>query len=192
MEIFQLKDNIVTFHPQALTLKPFKALWDRDKTKTKKNAVEDLSFVYFYTDYKSEFSDILEDDLRAIEVQRIVISRDKWEFDEQIKEACMLYDKLQETLSSKLLVSARKGVQKIKDFIESIDLNERDKSNKYVMNPSSLQKTINELGSTVAGLKKLEDIVKKEQAEDSRIRGGGEVGMFEDPDDDLKEVIDGA
>ncbi|MCT4631294.1 MAG: hypothetical protein N4A76_00990 [Firmicutes bacterium] len=192
MELFQLKDNVVTFHPQALTLKPFKALWDRDRSKTKKNAIEELSFVYFVMDWKSEFADILDFKTRAEEVRKIVISKEKWELDDKVREACEFYDRLQQTLSMKLLAAARVGIEKIESFLHNVDIEERDRNGKLIHNPTSIQKTINEMGQTVSGLKKLEDIVKKEQAEDSRIRGGGEVGMFEDPDDDLLDTISGS
>ena len=55
MNLFGLDNGRVTYTPEALTIKEFKDLWDRDKSAHKEMAVEDLSYVFYMTDYKSVY-----------------------------------------------------------------------------------------------------------------------------------------
>jgi len=45
MKLFKYEGYEVKVAPEALTLKPFKKLWDRDKSKTKEKAFMELSFL---------------------------------------------------------------------------------------------------------------------------------------------------
>jgi len=41
MNIFQIENNIVVPTPQALLIKDFKTIWDRDKSKKKEQAIKE-------------------------------------------------------------------------------------------------------------------------------------------------------
>jgi len=46
--------------PEILLVREFKALLDRDKTKTKTRATKELTYIYLALDWKSPYCDYLE------------------------------------------------------------------------------------------------------------------------------------
>ena len=70
MNLFEMNNGVLQIQPEAYALEPFKALWTRDKTKNKDNAIKELSFIYFMVDFTSDFADILEDSIREVEVKK--------------------------------------------------------------------------------------------------------------------------
>ena len=55
MNLFTVENQRVTASPEALTIKEFKALWDRDSSKHKETAIEEFAYVFFMSDYKSVY-----------------------------------------------------------------------------------------------------------------------------------------
>ena len=48
MRILDIKNGKLEITPEALGLKYFKTLWDRDKSKDKTKAYNDILYVYYY------------------------------------------------------------------------------------------------------------------------------------------------
>ena len=55
MNLFDLKGLVVTAHPEALLVPEFKTIWEDDDSEDKAQALRELSFVYFMSDYKSPY-----------------------------------------------------------------------------------------------------------------------------------------
>ena len=178
MRLLELDGTRVIPSPECLQIKPFKKIWERDKSKNKEVAKAELAFVYFFRSFQSEFSSILEDDDRQTEVLKI-LDYDK-EPDEVVYEACDIYLEAQSTVSSELLMSARKGVEKVKQFFNTVNLNERDKNGRPVFDADKFNRTLSNLANTVKSLTELESLVLREQEIKSEMKGGREKAMFED------------
>jgi len=178
MEILDIKNNVAVIHPAALQIPCFKTLWIRDKSKTKSKALQELSYIYFVADYKSDFSDIIDEKERKEEVSKLFDIKE----DEDIKKCIDFYKDRQQTISMHLLQAAKSGVNKIKQYIETVDLTELDDKGKPVHDVSKLNMIIAKLGDTIEGIRKLEEIVSKEIEDNTRVRGGNELAMFENPD----------
>lgn len=177
MELFELKNNDVVVHPAAYTLTPFIPIV---KQRSKKKVMKELAYIYFMADYKSDFSDLLDEKERSEEVKEVLDLPDTWTPSEDVKNAMIFYKERQMTPSMHLLESTLKFVEKIKKFYDELDLNERDERGKPLHNVQQLQKGASEIGDLTDSLKKLREAVAKEIEEASRVRGGGEVGHFED------------
>ena len=48
MKLFKFEGYKVIIEPEALLLKPFRLIWERDKKETKEKAINELGFVYFF------------------------------------------------------------------------------------------------------------------------------------------------
>ena len=63
MNVFNY-DNVNKYldlnEPEMLLIREFKALLDRDKTKTKTRATKELTYIYLALDWKSPYSNYLE------------------------------------------------------------------------------------------------------------------------------------
>ena len=54
MKLLKYEGYKLTFEPEILTLKVFKRLYIRDKTKDKSRFIQELGLIYFYVDPRSE------------------------------------------------------------------------------------------------------------------------------------------
>lgn len=176
MNLFNLENNKVTFTPEALTIKEFKALWDRDVSKTKENAVEDLAYVFFVTDYKSVYK-AYDDEARSEKVIKDVITQKKWTRDKAIEAAIARYDELQQTPSMGVLQDAEAALSKIRHYFRNVDVSD-DETGKAT---SALINNVKAIGDLLKGLQSLRELVEKEINETTRVRGQGRLGMRETP-----------
>lgn len=181
MELFEIKDDQVTVAPGALMLAPFAALWKRDKTKGKRKAMAELSAVFFYADYKSDFSEIPDPKEKLETVRGFIIGMSTdWEPDDIFNKAVIFYRERQQTVSTVILDDAKHAIGKISKFLRDVDLNDKDEHGKFIYDVKKINDTIGGLPKTVETIAALERTVKKElQAKDS-LRGGHEKALMED------------
>lgn len=181
MELFEIKDDLVTFSPQALSLKPFKALWDKDKSKGKKKAIAELSAVYYYADYKSDFAEILDPQAKLETIQTVIVDLPKdWKPDSKFDEAVEFYKERQQTVTTILYDDAKSAIAKISSFLRDVDLQEKDDRDNFVHDIKKINDVIGGLPKTVETISKLEDLVKKEIQQNNTLRGGHSKNTFED------------
>lgn len=184
MKLFKLDlhTHQVIIDEEALILKPFKALVDRDETEDKRVALAELSFVWFFTDFKSSYLDITEEEDRIQAVMGdIPYLPEGWQPDELVFEAIAFYRKRSYTIGMELLEAGKVGVQKIINWFHEVDLNEREeRTNKFIHDVSKIQKTIKEIPGTLRDLRAAEKEVQLELTQKSQLRGSGEKKPFED------------
>lgn len=181
MQLFEIKNDIVSFADETYLLKPFSAIIDRDKSKGKTIAKAELAAVFFFSDYKSDFSTILDEDEKLKLVKSYIIGMaEDWKPDKLFYDAVEFYKERQKTLSIKLLESARKGVDKISKYLENVDLDKVDKQGKLLFNAKQFSDTIKGAGDMTESLTKLEDQVKKEIQEKKNNFGSRNKNTFED------------
>ena len=178
MELFELKDYQVTFSPQALLLKPFKNLWDRDKSKDKERAVQELSYVWFMSDYKSDFSDILDPDEKNDAVTSSCITIKDWKADKLVGDALDFYRERNETIASRMLEGALIYANKVDQWFREVDLFEEDTKGNPKYDVKKGNDILKDLGKTVESLKQLQDVVRKEKDINNKLRGDRNKGMY--------------
>jgi hypothetical protein len=181
MNLFEYDKKLI-IHPEAYLLIPFRDILKADKTKNKDKAMKELAYVYYFCDYNSDFSNVLDEADRIVEIKAALELSDQWQPSDLVLKAIKFYRDRQRTPSMHLLETALNFTEKIKNFYDDIDLYEKDKSGKYIHNIVQLQKSMSELPSQVDTIKKLKEVVEKEIGEASSVRGGKEVGIYEDPE----------
>lgn len=179
MQLFSLRKNIVYTDPKALLIKQFKDVWDKDKSKDKKLASKELAYIYFIQDWGSAYANYSEDEKHDILKFDLELPED-WEPDHVVKTALKKYDELQQTPSMKYAKSVNKAFWDMLAYFDKIDWDERDNRGQAVYKHSEVSKVMGESGKLMDSIKKLDDMVRKEKSE-GRIKGGEELGLFEDP-----------
>lgn len=176
MNLFTLDNGRVKFSPEALTIKEFKEIWNKDSSKTKEQATEELAYVFYMSDYKSPY---LSYDLSAREYKIItdVITKKGWKADDRIKAAITKYEELQNTPSMGLLKDAETALDKIRYYFKNVDVTE-DENGAATKN---LISNVEKLGGVIKGLTLLREMVDKEVSDNKRIRGQGTIGLREIP-----------
>lgn len=168
--------------PEILLIKEFKALLDRDKTKTKTRATKELTYIYLALDWKSPYNQYSEHERHDEAINDSGLTES--EFNDPIfREACRKYRALQDSNKSiKLLEAAKKATDQFIEYFDTVvDLNERDINGKPIFPAEKVMKEVSRLHEVHEELVTLEAQVKKELTEQSTIRAGATEGF--DPGD---------
>ncbi len=181
MNLFDLKNGVVVISPEGLLIPEFKALWDEDKTKDKEKALQQLSYVYFISDYKSPYVASYDAHLLLSVVARDFMKDESYDPNHMVLAAIDKYKKLQDTPSMKLLIAAVKTVNNLSTYLEHIDLQERDNAGRPVYKPNDVSTSLSKIGSIVESLKKVREQVERETVQIGQLRGQRKKGNREDP-----------
>lgn len=155
----------------------FKKLIQRDKDRSDR----EFTYIYLAICWKSPYANYSEQERHQAALKDAHITEEEWN-DPDFRAACRKYRSLQESNRYvRLLQSAELVTDKIIDYFNNIDLEERDEqSGKYVNKVSDIQKAMKEAADQIETLKQIEALVKKELTEQSQIRGGAVEGFMPD------------
>jgi hypothetical protein len=170
MGLFDYKDYKVVIHPDAIAIPAFKKIWDRDKTKEKHKATQELSYIYFVNDFKSPYSVWPEEDRRAKVIADFIKDPD-WKMDPELKMAEAEYNEFQQTYSMRFLQSARGLADKLTAYFEEVDFHAVDDRGKPLYSATDAVRNLKEVGNVIESLDKVENKVKKEIETKTNIRG---------------------
>ena len=168
--------------PEILLIKEFKALSDKDKTKTKTQLWKELTYIYLAIDWKSPYSQYLEQERHEEALNDSGLTEQEFN-DPVFREACRKYKALQNSNKSiQLLNAAKTATDKFIEYFENIvDLNDRDQNGKPIYTAEKVMKEVAQLSKVHEQLKILEAQVKQEMEISSGTRAGVQKGF--DPGD---------
>ncbi len=183
-KLFDIQAGKITISEESLAIPPFKVLWDRDKTKTKDRATREISFVAFLCDYKSPYFEAYPEDQRLKVLKGDFLGDEDYELDELLENAIERYKEFRETTNTRLLRAGKFAADQLTDWFFGVNLNKKDREGRFEYTASDVSRNLKEIGGIVKSLDMLERQVQKEQLEQSRARGGSEIGDYEIPDED--------
>jgi hypothetical protein len=180
MRLFSFNDNKIDISPEAFALKAFRAIWNRDKSAKKERALQEFGFIYFMCDPRSNYSYFDNDTDRADEIRKDEGLDKKWKPDSLVDEAMELYKKNTQTTSSILLDRSRKAADNLGKKLAKIDLDALDNNGKPVYTIQSMAAALKLIPDVVKNIIDTEELVGKELAEKTDMRGGREKKIGED------------
>jgi len=169
----------MTIDPEAILLKPFKVIYDRDKSPTKELAMQELGYIYFFCDPRSDYQSVINPEERKKEIILGEGLPSRWEPDAQVKEAMQFYSSFR-PISSALLEDTMIAVDKVRAFLRDIDLYATDDKGKPLYTINSVTAAIKLIPSLVKDLHEAEKMIKSEILSSNKARGSVEKTMFED------------
>lgn len=176
MRLFRFEGYKLNISEEALALKPFRNIWNRDKTESKEKAIMELGYVYFMEDPRSDYQYIIDREERSRAIMEGEGLRDTWKPDRTVLEAMSLYSSFK-TTSVLLLEDTRAMIdgyrKKIRSLTESMDDME-------VKETKSLGDIIKLIPSMVKDLDEAEKAVTKELTQSDKVRGAQEKSIYED------------
>tara|TARA_R110000744_G_scaffold37336_2_gene85632 strand:- start:108 stop:647 length:540 start_codon:yes stop_codon:yes gene_type:complete len=178
MALFDLKNGNIVLNPESLALPGFREIWKKDKTKGKDKATREISYVYFMCDYMSPYA-VYPNTRRKDVIIKDYIQDEEWKETEDVKLAMERYLDFQETHTMRLMRAAKGASDKLAGYFETIDFLKVDDNGKPIYTAKDVAVNLEKVGNIVDSLDKLETRIKKEVRTDSRVRGGGEIGMYE-------------
>lgn len=178
MRLFVYEGYKVIIAPEALMLKPFKALWSRDRTRDKNKAMTEFAYIYFWADPRSEYQYIVDDDDRAEAVKEGLGLSAKWKPDKDILAAISLYQSFT-TTAALLLQDTRYAVDKLRQLLRDINLDDKDKNGKPIYTLNVITSTIKQVPALVRDLDTAEQFLNEQLRESESARGNTEMGIMD-------------
>ena len=179
MKLFRYEGYKLHISEEAFVLKPFKELWNRDKSKNKDKALQELAYVYFMCDPRSDYQYIVDEDDRAKAIKEGEGIDSKWKPDNKVIMAMEFYKQFK-PVSALLLEDTRGAVDKLRQLLRNIDLTEVDDKGKPIYTLNTVTATIKQIPSLVKDLDEAEKAIAKEIMESDKVRGAQEKSMYED------------
>ena len=179
MKLFRYEGYKLHISEEAFVLKPFKEIWNRDKSKNKDKALQELGYIYFMSDPRSDYQYIVDEEERAKAIKEGEGIDSKWKPDNKVIEAMKFY-KTFKPVSALLLEDTRIAVDKLRQLLRNIDLTEVDDKGKPIYTLNTITATIKQIPSLVKDLDEAEKAIAKEIMESDKVRGAQEKSMYED------------
>lgn len=162
MKLFKLENWKVEISPEALTITDFKNLVKRDKSRSKENAINELAFIFFFCDSRSDYLYIDDPSERMESIKTDLSLPKKWKPDDLVTKAMETYLKLSVTVFSVALDDIRVAIRKITQNLRDADYKNMDAGD---INKST--SSIKQVGPLLKEFKTLEREVLAEIEEES-------------------------
>lgn len=179
MRLLKYEGYNLTFEPELLTLKVFKKLHTRDKTKDKSKFIQELGYIYFMIDPRSDYQYITDLEERSKAIIEGEGLPNNWKIDSLLQEAMDYYSAFKST-SALLLEDTRVAVDKLRKQLRDINLSALDDKGKPIYTLNVVTSTIKQIPSLVKDLDEAEKTLAKEMIQNERVRGSVEKSMYED------------
>ena len=179
IRLFHYEGYNVSVDPEALLLIPFKRLWDRDKSKDKSIAQQELAYIYFMSDPRSDCQYIVDEEQRSAEITQALGMPSKWKPDTYVDAALKYYESFKPS-SAGLLEDTRIAVNKLRQLLRNIDLEAVDDKGKPIYTLNTVTATIKQIPSLVKDLDEAERTLSKDIIQEAKARGSQSKSLMED------------
>ena len=178
MKLLKYEGYNLTFEPEILTLRVFKRLFMRDKTKDKSRFLQELGYIYFMLDPRSDYMYITDNEERSKAIIEGEGLPDTWKVDSALQDAMEYYKSFRPT-SALLLEDTRIAVDKVREFLRTVDLTAEDEKGKPKHTIQSVTTAIKQIPQLAKDLAEAEKALAKEIEEQSKARGNSEMSLFD-------------
>lgn len=180
MKLFKYEGFKVVISEEALLVKEFKSIWNRDKSKDKNLALQELGYVYFMCDPRSDFMDTIDKEERSNQIIQREGMNPKWKPDELIDRAMDVYLSFVPA-SATLLQSTKSFMLRLADKLDRIDFDSTDDNGRPIYTIDKGVTAAKAVLPLVKELNKAERELHKDLTQEDRgVRGSREKSMFED------------
>lgn len=176
IKLFKYEGYKLNISEEALLLKPFKEIWQRDKSKNKDKALQELGYVYFISDPRSDYQYLVDEEERSKAIKEGEGINSKWKPDKLVLDAIAFYKSFKPT-SALLLEDTRAMVNGYRLKLKQITA---DMSNLDIKEIKDLGAVIKQIPSLIKDLDEAEKALNSELKTSGRMRGSGEKTLFED------------
>ena len=181
IRLFKYEGYEVTVEPEALMLVPFKAVYGRDKHRDKSMAKQELAYIYFMGDPRSDYQYLADPEVRSQEIIKGLGMPENWKPDKVVAGALAFYESFK-PISAGLLEDTRYVVEKLRQELRDMDFNERDDKGKPVHTLQSITATLKQIPGLAKDLDEAERTLSKDIIAEAKARGSQSKSLLEDED----------
>lgn len=177
MKLIQVSNYELKIADEALLVRPFRKLWNQDRTLKKELFYKQMSVIFYTYSPSSNYSYIVDERERMKEVlsqEGITDFHPTTDF----KEAVEIYKKLTRTPSTELLADVRLTIDKVRQALNSVDFSDLEEKDK-VSALNTVTSVVGKIPKLVKDLADAEKAVTKELEETTNARGSQELTVFD-------------
>lgn len=174
IKLFKYEGYKIVISEEAFALKPFRQIWQRDRTINKDKAIMELGFIYFFCDPRSDYQYLVDEKERMEAIKEGEGLSNKWQPDKTVTEAMSFYMSFK-PLSALLLEDTRFMVDKYRKRLKAQEFDELE-----IKDLKEAGALIKQIPSLVRDLNEAEKALNSEIKNSGRMRGSGEKTIFED------------
>lgn len=179
IRLFKYEGYEVTIEPEALMLSPFKDIYKRDKRRDKSMAKQELAYIYFMGDPRSDYQYLVDEVVRSEEIIKGLGMPEGWKPDAKVERALRFYESFK-PMSAGLLEDTRALVNKLREELRTLDFNKLDDKGKPVYTLNSITATIKQIPGLVKDLDEAERSLSKDIIAEANARGSQSKALLED------------
>lgn len=180
MKLFKFENWKLVITEEALLVRAFSVIWNRDKSKSKDRALQEFGIMYFLTDPRSDYMFITDDEDRLATIKKQEGLPDSWTIDAPLQTAIDTYKKLTQTTASLLLEDTRALIDKVRQQMKEIDLTKTDDKGKPIYTLNTITSTIKQIPQLSKDLREAEEALARELDEVGIMRGQKAKKILED------------
>lgn len=166
MGIFRIKDNKVIIDPILLTIPEFKSIWERDTTKDKSIAEQELLYTFFMSEQKKDSNPYIDysESTKSESIIKDHVKIKDWKPDGLVIRAIEKNIEFQErgNGSLRMLNSLKKSRENLINFFNNLDIEQTDDKGKPIYKPAEILKAMKEAEGAISTIEALEEKVKRE------------------------------
>lgn len=180
MQLFQLKNYNVVFEPITMMIDEFKAI--ADKNKNDALTLKEMSFIWFFTDIRSDFQNVIDEHERTIEIQKSISLPNDWKPSKEVLNAIDYYREYSKTPSSGLYHASMVAAQFIEKKLKNPEalLEEVDGKGNPIYKLDTITRIMKDVPDIMKKLHDARQQVIKELESNSQLKGNKSKAMFED------------
>lgn len=175
MKLITTENYELKIADEAFLIKPIRMLWHQDRSKSKERFYQQMSFLFFTQDPRSNYAYILnEEERKKAIIEQEGLPKD-FKPSDLLKEAMEIYKKHTVTVSQKLLDAAMIAANKVSTFLMDVDLKDEDEKGRPKYQVSSITTALKNVEGIVTSLQNLQRKVEQEITEQGKARGAMEL-----------------
>lgn len=179
MKLFKYSAYKIEISEEAFLLKPFKAIWNRDRSEGKNKALTELGYIYFMEDPRSDYQYIVDREDRHKAILESEGMKSDWKPDKLVKEAMAFYSSFKST-SALLLEDTRAIIENVRKTLREFSFDDMEDKDK-VTAIKSVASTIATIPKLIKDLDEAEKAVTSEMTESvGKVRGQKSKSLFDD------------
>ena len=176
VRLFKYEGYEVVIEPEALMLAPFKAIYSRDKHRGKSMAKQELAYIYFMGDPRSDYQYLVDAEVRSQEIIKGLGMPDSWKPDKVIERALTFYESFK-PMSAGLLEDTRLFVDKYREKLRELKFEDLD-----VKELKEVGAIIKQIPALAKDLDEAERTLSKDIIAEAKARGSQTKSLLEDED----------
>jgi len=182
MDLFEITNGRAFPSTHALLIEPFKSIWAKDRTEDKGESIKVFTYIELMCNPKKSNPFFgFDEEVRSLKVKKEVYGDSNQPTTSDMLLGVMAFNTLLENSSVgySLYLSSMAAANSLKEYLKSINLDERTNGGSAVYKPVDVTRALKEIPEVIKGLRTLREKIHEELTEDAKMRNQREVGDYE-------------